>query len=114
MNEFDANSFNIKNFIKLLDDLYEQTHTKDFLILCTSEEIKKYLENLDINYNFDVIVEPNIQSITCQENTFIDNKKIIYLIPKLELKNNPIRVISEPVDMPIHFLCKGEDFYDFM
>ena len=103
-----------KDFKKILDDLYEQTHVKEFYIMCSSEEIKKELENLDINYKYDVILEPNIRSVTFQEDTFIDNNKIIYIFPTNELKDKPIRVISEPVDMPIEFLCKGEDFYDFM
>ena len=42
------------------------------------------------------------------------NKKTIYLIPKPELKEKPIKVISELVDMPIKFLCEGDDLYDFM
>ena len=99
---------------KILYDLYEQTNVKECQSMCSSEEIKKELENLDINYKYDVILEPNIQSITCQEDTFLDNEKTIYVIPKPELKEKPIKVISEPVDMPIKFLCKGEDFYDFM
>ena len=103
-----------KDFKKILDDLYEQTHVKEFYIMCSSEEIKKELENLDIAYKYDVIVEPNIRSVTFQEDTFIDDKERIYIIPTNELKDKPIRVLSEPVDVPIEFLCRGEDFYDFV
>ena len=75
MNEFNAN-----NFIKLLDDLYKEIHTKDFLILCRSEEIKKELKNLDISYQYDVIVEPSI-SVNLGENTLPYDEETFYVIP---------------------------------
>ena len=93
MNKFNTNSFNGEKFIKLLDDLYKETHTKDFLILCRSEEIKKELENLDISYKYDVIVEPSILG----ENILPCNEETFYVIPK----NQPNKGLGVYLDTPL-------------
>lgn len=96
MNKFNTTDFDGEKFIKLLDDLYKETHTKDFLILCRSEEIKKELENLDISYKYDIIIEPSI-SVNLGENILPCNEETFYVIPK----NQPNKGLGVYLDTPL-------------
>ena len=44
---------------------------------------------LDISYKYDVIINSNLN--------FVDNNENIYVIPQQELKEQALKIISEPV-----------------